>query len=135
MISAYFEITNQCNLNCITCYIRSCLNHIRRELSADQITQIIERLHREFDCTSFSFAGGEPLLHTQLKELLEYIDLHPEYTFSFVTNGTVHSEAFFSAVQKNPDRFRVQISLDGSSEEINALTRGKGSFERTLLFI
>lgn len=135
MISAYFEITNQCNLNCITCYNRSGLNHIRRELSADQITQIIERLHREFDCTSFSFAGGEPLLHTQLKELLEYIDLHPEYTFSFVTNGTVHSEAFFSAVQKNPDRFRVQISLDGSSEEINALTRGKGSFERTLLFI
>ncbi len=135
MISAYFEITNQCNLNCITCYNRSGLNHTRKELSAVQLIQTIERLHREFDCSSFSLAGGEPLLHTQLKEILEYIDQHPEYTFSFVTNGTVHNEAFFAAAQKDPTRFRVQISLDGSSDAINSLTRGSGSFNRTLSFI
>ena len=135
MISAYLEITNQCNLNCITCYNRSGLNHSRHELSASQIITIMKRLQKEFDCTSFSFAGGEPLLHTQLKEILAFINQHTEYTISFVTNGTVHNEAFFSAVGQNPNRFRVQISLDGSTEEINALTRGKGSFERTLQFI
>ena len=134
-MSAYFEITNQCNLNCITCYNRSGLNRLRKELSVAQLTQIIDRLYSEFGCTAFSFAGGEPLLHSELNALLIYTQNHPEFNFSFVTNGTVHNEAFFKAIQTNPDRYRVQISLDGSTEEINALTRGKGSFERTLQFI
>lgn len=133
--SAYFEITNQCNLNCVTCYNRSGLNQSRHELSFRQITQIIHRLVTDFDCHSFSFAGGEPLLHSELEHLLCYVQEHPEYQFSFVTNGTVHKESFFSAVQANPGQFRIQISLDGSTEEINALTRGKGSYARTLQFI
>ncbi len=133
--SAYFEITNQCNLNCITCYNRSGLNHERLELSVAQITQTIERLAAEFDCHSFSFAGGEPLLHSEIDSLLTYVLAHPEYQFSFVTNGTVHKDSFFSAIQSNPSQFRVQVSLDGSTEEINAKTRGQGSFARTIRFI
>ncbi len=135
VMSAYFEITNLCNLNCITCYNRSGLNRCRKELSVAQLSQIIARLSSEFECTTFSFAGGEPLLHSELSELLNYTQSHPEFKFSFVTNGTVHKEAFFHAIQSNPAQYRVQISLDGSSEEINALTRGKGSFSRTIQFI
>lgn len=135
VMSAYFEITNLCNLNCVTCYNRSGLNHARKELSAEQIEQIIHRLDTDFDCHSFSFAGGEPLLHSELDTLLSYVQAHPEYQFSFVTNGTVHKESFFAAVEANPSQFRVQVSLDGSTEEINALTRGKGSFGQTLRFI
>ena len=135
VMSAYFEITNLCNLNCITCYNRSGLNHCRKELSVVQLSQIINRLSTEFNCTTFSFAGGEPLLHSELEALLTYTQSHPEFHFSFVTNGTIHNEAFFAAIQAKPEQYRVQISLDGSTEEINALTRGKGSFERTLQFI
>lgn len=132
---AYFEITNLCNLNCVTCYNRSGLNHIRQELSLSQLTGIIERLAAEFDCTAFSIAGGEPLLYSQLDELLIYIKRHPDFRFSFVTNGTVHNESFIAMIQEDPARFRVQISLDGSCEEINARTRGQGSFEQALQFV
>ena len=133
--SAYFEITNLCNLNCITCYNRSGLNHSRCEISVAQIQQMIHRLSSEFGCQAFAFAGGEPLLHSELDSLLTYASSHPEFQFSFVTNGTVHKESFFSAMQAHPGQFQVQISLDGSTEEINALTRGKGVFRRTLQFV
>ena len=126
-MSAYFEITNLCNLNCMTCYNRSGLNRCRKELSVTQISQIIDRLSTEFECTTFSFAGGEPLLHSELDALLAYTQNHPEFKFSFVTNGTVHNETFFKAIQAHPEQY--------SSEEINVLTRGKGSFDRTLQFI
>ncbi len=135
VMSAYFEITNLCNLNCITCYNRSGLNHSRHELSLAQITQIMDRLSSEFDCRSFSFAGGEPLLHSEFDALLTHVQAHPAYNFSFVTNGTIHKESLFEAVQSNPQQFRIQVSLDGSTEDINAMTRGKGSFDRTIQFI
>lgn len=133
--SAYFEITNLCNLNCATCYNRSGLNHVRRELSFAHLQQILQRLSSEFDCHSFAFAGGEPLLYSELPALFSYIRAHSEFQFSFVTNGIKHDPDFLTLVHTYPDRIKVQVSLDGSCETVNALTRGDGSFARTLSFI
>lgn len=126
--AAYFEITNLCNLNCITCYNRSGLNQVRQEMTLAQVLTCIDRLSTEFGCRSFSFAGGEPMLYSGIDELLTYMQEHTEFNFSFVTNGTMHNSQLISLVRSDPKRFRVQISLDGSSEAINCLTRGRGVF-------
>lgn len=133
--NAYFEITNQCNLNCITCYNRSGLNTVRSEFSFSDLIQAIERLHSEFGCTSFAFAGGEPLLYSRLDSLLSYLESHSELQASFVTNGTIHNPNFIRFLHSDPSRFHLQISLDGSCEAINHLTRGPGAFARTLRYL
>lgn len=133
--NTYFEMTNLCNLNCITCYNRSGLNHARQELSFQQLVASMDRLSTEFGCQAFAFAGGEPLLHSELTSLLAYIQEHTEFHFSFVTNGTLDNPAFIDLLHQNPDRIRLQISLDGSCEEINSLTRGQGSFAKTIAFL
>lgn len=133
--NVYIEITNLCNLNCITCYNRSGLNQKRRELSFSKLTYLIERLSSEFGCKTFAFAGGEPFLYTEMNALLAYMQKHTEFQFRFVTNGTLHISDFFSLIHSDPKRFQVQISLDGSCEEINALTRGTGAFAKTLSFL
>lgn len=133
--NVYFEITNLCNLNCITCYNRSGLNQCRQELSFQQITQAIQRLSSEFGCHNFAFAGGEPFLHSEISSLLAYMKEHTEFYFRFVTNGTLHTPSLFALVHEEPERFHIQISLDGSCEEINALTRGKSSFAKTIAFL
>ena len=132
--SVYIEITNQCNLNCRTCYNRSGLNRQRQELSIDQIQEIIDIFQTQYGCERFLFSGGEPTLHSEFGALLDLIDSHPDLHFGITTNGTTENEDLLKLLARRED-FDLQVSLDGSCEEQNARTRGAGNFEKALSFI
>ena len=128
--SAFLELTNRCNLNCITCYNQSGCPHPVEEMPLARVEEAIETL-RLYNTRSVSFAGGEPLLYSQLSELLALLDRYPDMTFCFVTNGTLAPSAF-AEHYRTRENIQVQISLDGSCEEVNARTRGAGNFDRTM---
>lgn len=129
---AYIEITNCCNLNCRSCYNRSGTNHLRQELSFADFSRISDRLVNEFGCTRISLSGGEPTLNSDFEKILgKALSLGIET--SIVTNGTTNCSALINAY--NSTDLTMMISLDGSSEEINSRTRGKGSFAKTIDFI
>lgn len=128
----YLETTNQCNLNCKTCYNRSGLNRTRKELSAAQTEKIIERF-LPYGLKRVLISGGEPSLHTEFSKILTLPDKFPQLEFGIVTNGTVLREDFLAAINKK--KFTVQISLDGADEATNAKTRGAGNFEKTVDFV
>lgn len=130
--TVYVEITNQCNLNCATCYNRSGLNRKKIELSFEQIENII-KLFLPYGLERFLFSGGEPTLHSMFEQILDLIDKYPQITFGIVTNGTNHNEKLLEFLNTR-DNLKLQISLDGSCEEINAKTRGIGSFDKTIMF-
>lgn len=128
----YTEITNHCNLNCRTCYNRSGLNRERKEISAAHLKKMIEEfipygLHR------FILSGGEPTLHTAFHDVLDLVDQYPNLSFGIVTNGTNHDDKLIKMLNTRKN-FTLQISLDGSSEETNEKTRGKGNFEKAISF-
>ena len=131
--TVYTEITNKCNLNCRTCYNRSGLNKTTREISVAEIEYILKTCS-EYGANRFLFSGGEPSLHSHFHELLALIDEYPKFSYGFVTNGTVHDEAWIDFLNSH-DNITLQISLDGASEETNKLTRGCGNFDRALEFI
>ncbi len=130
--TVYVEITNICNLNCATCYNRSGLNRCRKELTAAQLEKILQTF-KAFGLQTFLFSGGEPTLHTEFNKILAFIDRYPEITFGFVTNGTTQNKQLAHYLNTRPN-CKVQISLDGSNEEVNAKTRGKGNFAKTVAF-
>lgn len=130
--TAYIEITNQCNLNCATCYNRSGTNLLRRELSFSQIEGIIATL-LPLGTRRFLFSGGEPTLHTEFDKVLSLIDTHSDLSFGIVTNATTGTKSLADAVNSHSN-LTLQISLDGACEETNALTRGKGNFEKAMEF-
>ena len=66
--SVYVEITNQCNLNCRTCYNRSGLNRTRKELSCEDLEQLIQ-LFLPLGLKHLSLSGGEPTLHSAFHKL------------------------------------------------------------------
>ena len=127
------EITTRCNLNCITCYNRSGLNTMTNELSIKDIEHIIVVCSR-YGATRFLFSGGEPSLHSHFHDLLLLIDRYQQFDFGFVTNGTVHDEAWIDFLNAH-DNITIQVSLDGSCEDTNKLTRREGHFERAVGFI
>lgn len=130
--TVYVEITNQCNLNCTTCYNRSGLNLKRTELSFEQIENTI-KLFLPYGLQRFLLSGGEPTLHSEFEQILDLIDKYPQITFGIVTNGTNHNQKLLKFLNTK-DNFKLQISLDGSCEEQNAKTRGLGNFEKTINF-
>ncbi|MBQ8188155.1 MAG: radical SAM protein [Lachnospiraceae bacterium] len=130
--SLYIEITNQCNLNCTTCYNRSGLNKERTELSAAQLEQIIQNF-LPYGLERILLSGGEPTLHTELEQILDLIDRYPKLSFGISTNGTIHHRKLMEYLRSR-DNFTLQLSLDGSCEETNASTRGCGHFKKALTF-
>ncbi|MBO5306002.1 MAG: radical SAM protein [Clostridia bacterium] len=131
--TVYSEITNRCNLNCATCYNRSGLNKVTREMTLEQIEQILAFGMRH-GARRFLFSGGEPSLHSDFHGLLALLDRRPDLEFGFVTNGTVHDAVWIDFLNSH-DNVTLQVSLDGADEESNRLTRGAGSFARAVEFV
>ncbi|MBQ7335759.1 MAG: radical SAM protein [Clostridia bacterium] len=130
--TVYIEITNRCNLNCRTCYNRSGLNRTTHEIPLDGLEAILQTT-AQYGANRFLFSGGEPSLHSQFHQILEMTDRYPQASFGFVTNGT-NGDAVWIDYLNSHDNLTLQISLDGSDEEQNSLTRGIGNFEKTLRF-
>lgn len=130
--TVYTEITNQCNLNCRTCYNRSGLNHEVKEVPKAQLEMILN-LFLPFGLSRFLLSGGEPTLHSEFEQILDLIDKYPQISFGIVTNGTNHNPKLIEYLNTRPN-FTLQISLDGSNEEQNSKTRGPGNFQKALEF-
>lgn len=131
--TVYTEITNRCNLNCVTCYNRSGHNLHTKEISIEQIEYIM-RLCSQYGAQRFLFSGGEPSLHTHFHELLRLLERYPQFEYGFVTNGTVHDQDWIDFLNTH-DNITVQVSLDGASEQSNRLTRGANHFDRAVEFV
>ncbi len=129
---AYIEIINSCNLNCRSCYNRSGMKHLRQELSFSGFDFISDRLIHDFSCEHISLSGGEPTLNNDFDKILKK-SLSLGLETAVVTNGTTNCDELIRLY--NSTDMSIQVSLDGSCEKINSITRGKGNFIKTLDFI
>ena len=94
------------------------------------VQKAVDFLHREFGCERFLLAGGEPCLHSQFTEIMAYARSREEFSFGVVTNGTVYRQELVDNYLQLKN-LEMQISLDGSCEEENAKTRGRGNFDKS----
>lgn len=83
--SVQLEITERCNLNCVHCYNKNLC--IRNELSLDKIKKIIDILETQ-KVVVLTLTGGEFFLHSQWKEILEYVSNKPFFVF-IISNLTL----------------------------------------------
>ena len=125
-----WNITRMCNLKCIHCYNDSGTGKATNELSTKEAKTVLDDLSN-FGVPSVLFSGGEPLLRTDLFELLEYA-AEKKLRTVISTNGTLITDELCDYFTKYADKFLFSISLDGSSDQIHDSIRGrKGAFEAT----
>lgn len=83
---------------------------------------------------SIYLSGGEPTLHPQFLELLEFISqLFPEQRIKLLTNGRkFFYEDFARQVLAITDNLDIELSIYGSNKKKHeVVTRAPGSFEQT----
>ncbi len=126
----WFHINNRCNFACRHCLVSSGPN--RDDGLPEETVAGLVRDARELGVITFFFTGGEPLLRPDLPRLLGLILDDPEAHAVVLTNGSLLGDEFLEAVSGlDRQRLHLQVSLDGSTAELNDALRSPGGFART----
>ncbi|MEX2114531.1 MAG: radical SAM protein [Pirellulales bacterium] len=120
------EITSSCNLNCPMCYAHS--GPGGQHLSFDECTSAIDRLVEvEGRPEVLQLSGGEPTIHPQFLQLLEYACRQPIDAIMINTNGVgfAHDEEFTRRVAELRQRVELYFQFDGFDDAIYRNLRGE----------
>jgi len=124
-----WEITNQCNLRCVHCFTAAA-RRPHDELMTDECRRIIDSL-ATLGVMMIGWTGGEPLLRSDLEELTECA-WNKGIRSNITTNGVLldreRAQRLIGA-----GCHTVQISLDGSTPEMNRRIRGTSDEEFDLI--
>ena len=135
------NLSNKCNLKCMMCFpTRS--NQIGIEMGYnnpymefplyDKVTEIAHNLRR------IRFTGGEPLLHDDMYNILDYLidnDYSKNIYLKYNTNATVTRDDFFDKI-KHFRYIKFDISIDGYGrrDEYIRFPSKWESIERNILY-
>ena len=123
---AIFEINDECNLNCPTCYARSApgLGNYRSLKDIEAMLETLIRSESEPDLVQLS--GGEPTLHPQIFEIIDLIKSSPVRHLMLNTNGIriANDEGFTKKLDKIKQGFEVYLQFDSLNSEALETIRG-----------
>lgn len=122
---AYLGLTDACNFRCIYCYAEcgpEKFERVASKLEYEDYCYIIDEIVN-LGYRSLYLTGGEPLLNPHVFKIARYAKGKGIFC-GILTNGSLVNE---NNVKKFNVFDLVKISLDSEIEEINDLTRGKGT--------
>ncbi len=108
----HIELTSKCNLSCSFCY-KSC-NDVKK---VDMINPIsVLEILKNNGVAIIEITGGEPLLHPDIYEVLEYAVKNFLHT-SILSNGILLNDKLICLLNSNKDRITLQIDLQSINEK------------------
>ncbi|MCK9578214.1 radical SAM protein [bacterium] len=128
--SVTIYITNICSKACKHCVNKSSPAHQESEYSFDKWAYILKKL-RNFGVCSIVITGGEPLLRSDIFDILEEAS-RLKFSISLLTDFDEISDAQIIRLKKISRLNDIQVSLDGESEKTHDFIRGAGSFNKAI---
>ncbi|MFQ5956220.1 MAG: methyltransferase domain-containing protein [Candidatus Brocadiales bacterium] len=127
----WIHTNDSCNLTCAHCLVDSSPSG-NKGLPTGTIIRTIDEA-RGLGVTQFYLTGGEPFVRQDFFELVEHILRDSNSRLTILTNGTLLDDHRLRRLKGfSASRLNLQISLDGSSPEINDPARGNGSFPKII---
>lgn len=110
----YIEITNICNLNCSFC---SKDNRIKESISLTKMEEVLNKIN---DYTDYVYlhVKGEPLLHPNLKEILDLCEKYHKKV-NVTTNATLVKEK--ESILNHPAIRQINLSVHSENKKENYL--------------
>ena len=127
----FFEMTDQCNLNCLHCGSR-CTGKNRTYLDFDLMKRVMCSVADRYDPYKImiSITGGEPMLHPDIyKTVMAAHKLG--FPVGMTSNGTMINERAAKALAF-AGLDTIAISLDGIEDTHDAFRQSPGSFSRAM---
>lgn len=130
--SFVFEITQQCNLQCLHCYNawKSVPEYPRGESGATETLDILGKMLDETGASLVSLSGGEPLLRPDIAGIVNYLHRR-SVAVNIITNGTLLTgETLLNLL---PDKVSIfELPLLSADRSIHDRMSGMaGAFDKT----
>ncbi len=128
--SLTIELTKLCNERCVHCYLPNSQKQNGKTLSVSFVKRLIDE-GVDMGLLSVSFTGGEPFLHKNIFEILEYAR-EKDLMISILSNLTLLKTEHIALLKKiNISMIQVSLySLDDATHDY--ITQLPGSFEKTM---
>lgn len=126
----YFNVTYSCNNACVFCY-----SHNTRLEKQPYNEMAMAAFYEYLKCNQVSSGdrvvlnGGEPLLHSNINEMLEILDTIGCEVVVF-TNGRLLNRINNQSLN---EKFRFVVPIHGSERLHDEITRAKGSYGETVM--
>lgn len=115
------HIISGCNFRCIMC--DNWKREIELNLSETEVLELIRKLYRDYHCRYIRFHGQEPTLYQGLERAV-FFAKKLGIKVAIKTNGWLLSDAkLVTLLWYGLDE--IYLSIDGPSEEVNDIIRGK----------
>ncbi len=127
-ISAFIEITQNCNFNCNFCYLKAME---KTQLDSSSYLRILEQLYAE-NIRVVTLTGGEPLLHKDIATIVQET-LKKRVLLFIQTNGFHISDEVINLLAQHKARNEIQISFHSIEENVfDQITSRRGSYRMVL---
>ncbi|MFH1508545.1 MAG: radical SAM protein [Candidatus Omnitrophota bacterium] len=128
-LSAHFELTYRCNLNCIHCYCKGSENE-KKELALFEVKKIIRQLRQE-GCIWLTLTGGEPLIRPDFLDIYS-LARRKGFIITIFTNALAFNQKIINYLAKSPP-FSIEITLNSLNPGIySRITGVKNSLARVM---
>jgi len=127
-VNVTWEITLKCNLHCVHCLSDAGVS-AGNELTTRECRTIVDQL-TALKVFQVNIGGGEPFVRDDFLDLLKYC--HERGLVTCVsTNGMLIDDGFAKRLSRLK-MFYLQVSLDGSTADVNDRIRGKGTYKKIM---
>ncbi|MEW6075268.1 MAG: radical SAM protein [Candidatus Omnitrophota bacterium] len=124
-----FELTYDCNFDCIHCYVSQCNRKIET-LATKEIFRILNHL-QELGSFHLGFSGGEIFLRKDILDILWYAK-HKGFNIILLTNGSLIDRYIAEELRKLTLN-KVDITLHSlNRSHFEAISRTKGSYVKVM---
>lgn len=125
-----WEVTRNCNLNCVHCRAAATQGPYRGELDTAKCLQVLDEIE-QVGKPIIILTGGEPLLREDVFQLARY-GTDKGLRMVMATNGTLITEEVTGRMRSSGIQ-RVSISLDGATaEQHDRFRKVPGAFQGAL---
>ena len=128
LASVYLKLTDECNLRCKYCYASS--GNKSEVLSLSTLRRIAKDVSNISNHVDFVLSGGEPLLNPHALDFAEEIVANGNGA-QLLTNGALIDNK--KIAKRIASAFNlIKISIDGSTEEIHSMSRGRRNLDKVI---
>ncbi len=112
---ATISINSECNNNCLYCFNRKKISE-KKELTIDEIKEISHWLKKTY--SGIAVLGGEPLLHSNFTEIIEYLSTEFSHV-KLITNLVTDNENIIKTLAKIDNlSFLINTTTDKKNKEL-----------------